>query len=361
MTQEGDLKMAEIVRLGYVGAGFMAQKVHLPNFTNLSGCQVVALAEARPKLGEMVAKRFGIPKLYRHHSELIADPEVDAVAVSAHFAAQGEIAHDALLAGKPVFMEKPMAVSVEQAERILEASRKTGAPLMVAYMKRYDAGYELAKEYVAKFRQSGELGRITLVRIHYFGGDWICGLDTPFLSTDEPIPQPPFIKPAWLPDEHVQRYIGFMQQYVHAFNFVRWLLDAGDDAKVVWVDFDDDGYTGVVVLRVAGVRVILETGSLRHHRWDEHTQVYFEWGWVHMWSPPLLLRNQPAEVEVYIGGDRHEYLRPLPKDRWSWSYKREAEHFIRCLQTGEPFRSTGEDALIDVKLCEEVYRKWLRL
>jgi predicted dehydrogenase len=177
---------------------------------------------------------------------------------------------------------------------------------MVAYMKRYDAGYELAKEYVAKFRQSGELGRITLVRIHYFGGDWICGLDTPFVSTDEPIPQPPFIKPAWLPDEHVQRYIGFMQQYVHAFNFVRWLLDAGDDAKVVWVDLDDDGYTGVVVLRVAGVRVILETGSLRHHRWDEHTQVYFERGWVHMWSPPLLLRNQPAEVEVYIGGDRHE-------------------------------------------------------
>jgi len=122
--------MAEIVRLGYVGAGFMAQKVHLPNFTNLPGCQVVALAEARPKLGEIVAKRFGIPKLYRNHSELIADPEVDAVAVSAHFAAQGEIARDALLAGKPVFMEKPMAVSVEQAERILEASRKTGAPLM---------------------------------------------------------------------------------------------------------------------------------------------------------------------------------------------------------------------------------------
>ena len=244
--------MSGVVRLGYVGAGFMAQKVHLPNFTNLPGCQVIALAEARPKLGEMVAKRFGIPKLYRHHSELIADPEVDAVAVSAHFAAQGEIARDALLAGKPVFMEKPMAVSVEQAERILEASRKTGAPLMVAYMKRYDAGYELAKEYVAKFRQSGELGRITLVRIHYFDGDWICGLDTPFVSTDEPIPQPPFIKPAWLPDEHVQRYIGFIQQYVHAFNFVRWLLDAGDDAKVVWVDLDGDGYTGVVVLRLLG-------------------------------------------------------------------------------------------------------------
>lgn len=351
--------MAKGVRLGYVGAGFMAQKVHLPNFTSLPDCQVVALAEARPKLGEMVAQRFGIPKVYRHHTELLADPEVDAVAVSAHFAAQGEIARDALLAGKPVFMEKPMAVSVEQAKRILDVAKQTGAPLMVAYMKRYDAGFELAKEWVTRFRQTGELGRLTLVRIHYFGGDWICGLDTPFTSTDEPIPTPPRIKPNWLPDEYVNPFVGFLQQYVHAFNFVRWLLDAGDDAKVVTVDLDADGYTGVVVLKVADVRVVLETGGLSYHRWDEHTQVYFERGWVHVWSPPLLHKNLPAEVEVYIGGEQHEYHRPLPKDRWSWAFKREAEHFIHCLLTGDPFRSPGDDAITDVRLCEEVYRHWL--
>ncbi len=353
--------MARVIRLGYVGAGFMAQKVHLPNFTSLPNCQVVALAEARPQLGEQVAQRFGIPKVYRHHTELIADPEVDAVAVSAHFAAQGEIARDALLVGKHVFMEKPMAVSVEQGMSILEAAKKTGARLMVAYMKRYDAGYELAKEWVRRFRETGELGRLTFVRVHYFGGDWICGLDTPFVSTDEPIPTPPFIKPAWLPDEYVHRFIGFMQQYVHAFNFVRWLLDAGDNAEVVSVDLDDDGYTGLIVLRVAGVRVALETGTLQFHRWDEHTQVYFERGWVHVWSPPLLHRNQPAEVEIYIGGQQHEYRRPFPKERWLWSYKREAQHFIHCLLTGEPFHSPGEDALVDIRLCEEVYRRWLLL
>ncbi|GEM_PF-4663019 len=61
--------MQKVVRLGYVGAGFMAQKVHLPNFTNLPGCQVIALAEAKPKLGEMVAKRFGISKVYRHYTQ----------------------------------------------------------------------------------------------------------------------------------------------------------------------------------------------------------------------------------------------------------------------------------------------------
>lgn len=357
---EEEMKMTEVIQLGYVGAGFMAQKVHLPNFTSLPNCKVVALAEARPKLGEMVAQRFGIPKLYRWHTELLNDPEVDAVAVSAHFAGQGEIARDALLEGKPVFMEKPMAVSMEQAQRIVDAAKQTGAPLMVAYMKRYDAGYELAKEWVTRFRQTGELGRITFVRIHYFGGDWICGLDTPFVSTDEPIPTPPQIKPDWLPDEHASRFVGFLQQYVHAFNFIRWLLDAGDDAKVMMVDLNDDGYTGIVVLKVAGMRVVLETGGLRYHRWDEHTQVYFEQGWVHTWSAPLLQKNLPSEVEVYIGGAQHQYLRPLPKERWSWSFKREAEHFVQCLLTGEPFSSPGEDAMTDIWLCEEVYRHWLQ-
>lgn len=351
----------EEVRLGYVGAGFMAQKVHLPNFSSIPNCRLVALAEVRERLGREVAKRFGIPKLYRHHTELVNDPEVDAVAVSAHFAAQGEIARDALLAGKHVFMEKPMAVSLEQGRKIVEASRQTGARLMVAYMKRFDAGYELGKELVDRFRRSGELGRITLVRIHYFGGDWVCGLDTPFTATDEPSPPPPRIKPLWLPEEHSGRFIGFLQQYVHAFNFARWLLGAGDEAEVKLVDLDEDGYTGVIVSRVGGVRVLLETGGIAHHRWDEHTQVYFERGWVHMWSPPLLQRNQPAEVEVYMGGDRHEYRRPIPPERWSWSYKREAEHFIRCLLTGEPFRSPGEDALTDIRLCEEVYKLWLGL
>jgi predicted dehydrogenase len=52
----------EVVRLGYVGAGFMAQKVHLPNFASLPNCRLIALAEMRPKLGELVARRFGIPK-----------------------------------------------------------------------------------------------------------------------------------------------------------------------------------------------------------------------------------------------------------------------------------------------------------
>ena len=93
---------------------------------------------------------------------MAADSEIEAVAVSADFALQGEIAKDLLSAGKCVFMEKPMAVSVKQAESLLETAKSTNTKLMVGYMKRYDAGNELVKLNVAQFRQTKELGHITL-------------------------------------------------------------------------------------------------------------------------------------------------------------------------------------------------------
>ena len=74
-----------VIRLGYVGCGFMAQNVHLPNFSSLSDCRLVALAENRRALGEAVARRYGIPKLYLEHRQLLEADEVDAVAVAMHF------------------------------------------------------------------------------------------------------------------------------------------------------------------------------------------------------------------------------------------------------------------------------------
>ena len=349
------------LRIGYVGAGFMAQKVHLPNLGLIDEVELIALAEARPRLGEKVRDRFRIPHLYASHHELIADDRVQAVAVSADYALQGEIARDALAAGKDVFMEKPMAVSIDQADRLLEAERRTGARLMVGYMKRYDAGNELAKSYVDRYRASGELGAVTYVRNHGFCGDWVSGLDAPMEVTDEPKPPAPQQAPAWLPADQVGHYLGYLQQYAHNVNLVRWFLDAGDAVRVRQVDLDDDGFTGVVVLEVAGVRVVIESGQVSHYRWDEHTQVYFEHGWVKAWAPPLLLRNAPAEVEVYRAGEAQEFIRPLPRPAWSWSYKREMEHFVAAVRDGTPFRSSAEDTRTDVRLFEEIYRQHLGL
>jgi predicted dehydrogenase len=349
----------EPVRLGYVGCGFMAQKVHLPNFASIPGCRLVALAECREDLGGKVRSRYGIPRLYRSHGELADDPDVEAVAVSAGYTLQGEMAGDLLRRGKSVFMEKPMATSVAQAEALLAAEAEGGGRLMVGYMKRYDAGNECARDAIRRFRESGELGEIVYARNHGFCGDWIAGLDVPMETSEQPNPPSPPAVPDWLPERWAKPYLAYLQQYTHNVNLLRWLLDAGDRVRVRAVDLDDDGYTGVVVLDVDGVRATVESGALSHYRWDEHTQVYFRHGWVQTWAPPLLLRNQPAEVEIYRAGEAQEFARPVPKPPWSWSYRREAEHFVACVRSGEPFRSCGRDTLTDVRLFEEIYRVFL--
>lgn len=348
------------LRIGYVGCGFLAQKVHLPNLAAMPECELLGLAEVRPRLGREVQARFGIPRLYGHHSELAADSDVEAVAVSAAFHVQGAIARDLLLAGKDVFMEKPMAIGLAQAREIVAASEQTGARLMVGYMKRYDAGNELFKETLDGFLESDELGEIVYARNHGFCGDWTAGNDTPVIRTHEPIPTMPPPLPDWLPPDQFRPYVSFLQQYTHNVNLLRWFLGAEDQASVRHVDLDDDGYTGIVILDMKGKRAVLETGQLSHYRWDEHTQVYLRHGWLRTCAPPLLLRGVPATVEVYRAGQTQTFTHPLPQDRWSWSYRREMEHFVRQVVEGGPFRSSAEDTLTDVRLFEEIYQAHLR-
>jgi predicted dehydrogenase len=281
--------------------------------------------------------------------------------VSGHFIGQGEIARELLMAGKDVLMEKPMAVSVEQAEGILAAERKSSRRLMVAYMKRYDSGNLKVKALIDGFRASGELGSVRYVRQHGFCGDWVAGLDTPHEGSDEPVPEPPRIRPAWMPEEYFARYVGYLQQYTHNVNLVRFLLNAGERCGVRHVDLDEDGMHGVVILDVAGTRCVIESGWVDYHAWDEHTTVYFDRGWVRTHAPPLLQPNHQANVEVYrreAGGAVAE--EHFAVEGWPWAFKEEVKHFAECVSTGAPFRSPASDAAVDVRCLEDVYRRFVK-
>ncbi|MFW6189627.1 MAG: Gfo/Idh/MocA family protein [Planctomycetota bacterium] len=345
------------VQMGYVGCGFMAQKVHIPNITELDCCELVALAEVRPRLGRKVQRHYDVPRLHGGHRELAEDPEVEAVAVSAHYSRQGDIAAELLRAGKDVFMEKPMATSLRQAERVMEAVGASGRRLMVGYMKRYDAGNELVKEHVQSFLESGELGGIQYVRNHGFCGDWIAGQDAPVIRTNEPKPEAETHWPEWLPERFRRGYLGYLQQYTHNVNLLRWFLGAGGDVDLRAVDLEEGGLRGVVVLQVAGRRAVIESGSLPYHSWEEHTQIYFDRGWVKTCAPPIMLKNIPASVEVYRGDrDDKTTCDVFPANGRSWSYKEEMRHFCERLRSGHPFRSPAADAVHDVRVLEDIYR-----
>ncbi len=352
------------VRLGYIGCGFMAQNVHLPNFSSIAGCELVALAERRPRLREKVADKYRIARRYPSHAELANDSTIDAVAVSAAYAEQGEIAADLLRAGKHVFVEKPMAVSERQAARILEAAKLGGARLMVAYMKRYDAGNLLMQEIAARWRQDGTAGGMLFARNHGFCGDWLVGLEpNQMIKTDEPLEEvlPANQYPDWLPDARIRSYVSYLQQYTHNINLLRFLLGAQktEQVGVEVVTFDSDGFTGIVVLKLAGVRCVIESATSNYHTWDEHTQLYFTNGWLRAVAPPFFSRSSCSSVEVYQRLPWAEFRYPNPGGIGTWPYWEEAKHFIESLRSGAPFRSSGEDALLDVILNEEIYKTYL--
>jgi len=88
----------------------------------------------------------------------------------------------------------------------------------------------------------------------------------------------------------------------------------------------------------------------------EHTQLYFEGGWIRTEAPPLLLRNVPATVEVYRGNTPAKTAtHTFPEGGREWSYKAEMRHFAECVRTGAPFRSPASDTIEDVRTFEAIY------
>ena len=244
-----------------------ARSIHIPNFRSLPQCNFMALAEVRTEIGKKVQARYGIPKLYKSHEEIAADPDIQAVGVSAAFALQGKIAEDLIRAGKHVFMEKPMAVSVARARQMVAAVEGGKARLMVGYMKRYDPGNIALKKHLTAWRESGDRGKILYARNHGFGGNWVYAGDpnVPVDYSQEAYPPIPDQAPDWLPPQYKNSYLGYLQQWTHNINLLRFLLDGDKPSavKVKSVQLDPDGMTGVVVLEINGTRAVVEEPRIR--------------------------------------------------------------------------------------------------
>ncbi|TNY19796.1 hypothetical protein DMC30DRAFT_353342 [Rhodotorula diobovata] len=142
-----------VIRVGIVGCGEVAQTTHLPTLALLSHLfRVTALCDVSPGFLKHCAKKFGIRNTYSDYSALVKDPEVDLVMILTADEYHACIAVEAADAGKAVFIEKPMALTVEDADAIIEAEKRNNATILVGYMRRYAAAYERMKEEVASIK-----------------------------------------------------------------------------------------------------------------------------------------------------------------------------------------------------------------
>jgi predicted dehydrogenase len=147
----------------------------------------------------------------------------------------------------------------------------------------------------------------------------------------------------------------------HNLNLLRFILEADQQPKtrVETVSLDVDGITGLTVLHLSGIRSTLETATSKFHGWDEQTQIYFEGGWIRLAAPRFFAKSEFSAVEIYEATPFPRYSYPVVSSEHEWNYRAEAAHFLTALETGQPFVSSGEDALIDVWLSEQIYKKHL--
>ena len=336
-----------------VGAGFIGQLAHLMNYVEVAECDLVALAELRPELRRRVAQRYCIPRTYATHHELLQDPDVEAVVVVTPRQYTGPVALDCLNAAKHVLTEKPMAGTLQQGETLVAAAEERQVHYAVGYMKRYDEGVQTAKQMLDQLVESQELGPVLFARAHCYMGESYCNADG-HIVTGEHTEYPDVgwpIGPEWLPAELHRESAAFLNTYSHNFNLLRYLF--GSEPEVESVHFSQPAGR-IAVLRFDSFVASLELGKTSFRGWDETTEIYFADGRLRILTPPALLKNTPATVELYKGGEVQEQV--APQCNWSWSFRRQAEAFVGDVLHDRASISSAADALVDVRLHEAMWR-----
>ncbi|KZT55785.1 NAD(P)-binding protein [Calocera cornea HHB12733] len=138
-----------IVRVGLVGTGSVAQVIHLPTLALMSHLfKVTAVCDISAQSREHSAKKWGVPKAYASSKELVQDSNVDLVFVLNNDEYHAPVALEAIAARKHVLIEKPMALTFEDADAIDAAAKKAGVIVFVGYMRRYAPALKQAIELV---------------------------------------------------------------------------------------------------------------------------------------------------------------------------------------------------------------------
>lgn len=344
------------VNVGIIGAGFVGQLAHIDNYKEVGGCRLVALAELRPKLRSLVSERYHISRTYENHLELLKDPEVEAVVAVTQRHLIGPIALDCLTAGKHVITEKPMASTLEQAEKIVKMAKENGVKYVVGYMRRHDEGIEKAKQIMDELLSTGELGDLIYIRNHCFEGYDYCNISG-HIATDEKIPEGRAewpIAPDWIPEILKKEYARFLNVYCHNINLLRYFL--GGTPSLEYVNLR--GNAKLIVFNFNNCPIVLEGGNLSYYGWDESIEIYFANGYLKVTPPPSMLRNVSAKVELYKGNNIHQTY--TFHCGWTWAFKRQAENFIKDIQENRQPLASGEDALEDMRLIEDIWRMELK-
>lgn len=323
-------------RFCLIGTG-RAGRVHAQNLARrIPSAQLAAICDTSPQSLQEVGEEYAVSSRFQDYHEAVSQADVDAVVIVTPTFLHCAIACAAAEAGKHVFLEKPMAVTVAECREILAAVQRAGVKLQLGFMRRFDEGFLQAQQLVA----SGELGQVMKIKS---------------------IGRGPGLPPPWIYD--LSKSNGIIAEVnSHDLDSLRWLsgsevtsvyAQAANfkclDAREQYPQFYDNV---LATFRLASGTLGEVDGTCPcHYGYDARVEILCERG--------LLLAGTVAQqgvtrvsVDGQVLGRAVKSWRTLFKD----AYLAEMEHFIECIERDRPPRVTGLDGLRAVQLVSAVNR-----
>jgi myo-inositol 2-dehydrogenase/D-chiro-inositol 1-dehydrogenase len=309
-----------ITSVGLIGAGRMGAFHAETLARRLPSARLAAIADPAPGAAQQLADRLGGgPRAVTDPGELLADPAIDAVVIVTPARTHAELVEAAARAGKAVYCEKPMARTLAEADRAIDAARQAGVPLQVGFNRRYDTGFRAAHDQIA----AGRIGPPQLLRS---------------LTRDPKLADPARIPPWTI----------FLETLIHDFDALRFLNPGAEPVEVfAWADalirpdFRDRGLldTAVVTVRFDnGALATAEASFQAVYGYDVRGEILGSAGMLTVGD--LRSTHLTAYGPDGISAGCVTYDQDLFRD----AYIAELADFTDCIRTGRTPAVTGEDA-----------------
>ena len=309
------------IRIGLIGAGRMGKVfAHTLAFT-LPEVDLVAIADINPQACQEAAARFGAKYHYTDYHELLKRDDVDAVVIVTPTATHVEVIQAAASAGKHIFSEKPLALTLEMCDQAIDAVEKAGVKLQLGFMRHFDPAYVMAKQKI----EAGEIGTPVMFRS--------TGRDPKCTSLE------------FARRENSGGLI--MDMGVHDFDLARWLMGSevvrvhSEGGCLVYPELKEVGDIDNAMINLKftnGAVGNIDVSRNAVYGYDIRTEVLGSDG-------GLLIGKlqQTATLVMTRQGVTHDTV-PYFMERFGDAYAAEIRDFVACILEKRPPRVTGQDA-----------------
>ena len=351
------------MRFGVIGCGLVAQVMHIPYLAELPAAELYAFTDPAEDRATELADRYNVSHVYANHEPLVEElgDELDAVVVLTPSHAHADVVVDTLAAGIDTLVEKPIAASLDDADRMVEAAENSDATAMVAYMKRYDPSYERAQGAI------DDLNTIDLVTAYDVDPDHFRIVEEVYDLVEGSPSEDLIAESAAKRRADIERAIGtddalivdaydFQLEHVcHDVNALRGLFGAVE--RIDHVDVFAEGRYAVAHLTYEnGIRCVLETGDSERKWFEEFIRVDGPDGTVTVNFSNPFIKNTPTELRVKEGIEELSETVQIPS--YDESFKRELEYFIQCVEGDVAVETTLAEAREDLRLIVDLFRSY---